>query len=501
MLVAVWMLSVTAASGQPPDTTGTRLAGVRVGPYAVGFEIRQGLDATRPINQTDGGTRIGIATWYPARANRASANAITTLEYRLLGFTNPGQQQQRDFEDDEVNAMLSWRHIGIVEMTRDQARASLHTRGVAVRGAPAADGRFPVVVVLGGHHYLSTTAEILASHGFLVVAAFRYADQSNEIGTSGLGWYLENSVRDAEWALNETRTHPNADVRHVSAIGHGGGGMIAMLLAMRNRHIGALVNIDAGNFSNRSRIRDNPLYSARLMRAPYLYIATADTRKSQDQFEEFQSMAFSERFEVTLGGSEIRHHDLSDYGRAVTAPLDIRGAAQADVQQRYVDVHEMAVRFLLERSGRGPTGAIPFAEWLKAQNGPRYAVTATAGTEPAPTLVRVLEAMDGTTVTTLRDARHRDPEAPLFQPASLARIVAKALATGDLQLALGLADFAVDVHPGEPVLQELKSRVLDARGDVADAVRVATACAAMTADNDWQASGAIARCKERAERR
>ena len=259
--VAVWMLGVATASGQPLDTTGTRLAGVRVGPYAVGFEIRSGLDATRPINQTDGGTRIGIATWYPARAGGASANAITTLEYRLLGFTNPGPQQRRDVEDDEVDALLAWRHIGIVEMTREQARASLHTRGVAVRGRRPPTAGFLSSSCSGAPHYMSTTAEILASHGFLVVAAFRYADQSNEIGTSGFGWYLENSVRDAEWALNETRAHPNADMRHVSAIGHGGGGMIAMLLAMRNRHVDALVNIDAGNFSNRSRIRDNPLYS------------------------------------------------------------------------------------------------------------------------------------------------------------------------------------------------------------------------------------------------
>jgi dienelactone hydrolase len=495
------VLGVAAASGQPVDTTGTRLAGVRVGPYAVGFDVRQGLDATRPINQIDGGTRIGIATWYPAGAGRGPAHAMTTLEYRLLGFANPSQQQRRDFEDDEVKALLAWRHIGIVELTRDQARASLHTSGVAVRGAPAADGRFPVVVVLGGQHYLSTTAESLASHGFLVVAAFRYAGQSNEIGTNGFGWYLENSVRDAEWALSEIRAHPNADMRHVSAIGHGGGGMLAMLLAMRNRSVGALVNIDAGNFSSRSRIRDNPLYSARLMRVPYLYIATADTRTSQDQFEEFQSMAFSERFEVIFGNSEIRHHDLSDLGRAVTAPMAIRGASQADVQQRYADVQEMAVRFLLQRSGGGPSGGTGFAEWLQAHSGAIYTVTARTGIEPAPTLVRVLEKVDGSTVTTLRDARRRDPEAALFQPASLARIVANALATRDLQLALALADFAVDVRPGEPILQELKSLVLDARGEPADAVRVATACAAMKADNDWQASGAIARCKERAERR
>ena len=49
----------------------------------------------------------------------------------------------------------------------------------------------------------------------------------------------------------------------------------------------------------------------------------------------------------------------------MTAPMAIRGAPQADVQQRFVEVQEMAVRFLLEQSGR-PADGPRFADWLKA---------------------------------------------------------------------------------------------------------------------------------------
>ena len=38
-----------------------------------------------------------------------------------------------------------------------------------------------------------------------------------------------------------------ADLRSICAPGHGGGGMQAMLLAMRNRSITSVANIDAGN--------------------------------------------------------------------------------------------------------------------------------------------------------------------------------------------------------------------------------------------------------------
>ena len=46
----------------------------------------------------------------------------------------------------------------------------------------------------------------MASHGFLVVAPFRFSDQSNEVGTRDLTWYLENSVRDAEWGLEDRKS-------------------------------------------------------------------------------------------------------------------------------------------------------------------------------------------------------------------------------------------------------------------------------------------------------
>ena len=102
---------------------------------------------------------------------------MTSMEYRLLQFSDsvtPARRQS--FEEDEVKVLVAWRHAGIVALTEQQARASLHTPGLGVRGAPAVKGRFPIAVVLGGPYYLSTTAEMLASHGFLVMALFRFAD-------------------------------------------------------------------------------------------------------------------------------------------------------------------------------------------------------------------------------------------------------------------------------------------------------------------------------------
>jgi dienelactone hydrolase len=488
-------------SSKADPLAGTRLAGLRTGPHAVGFEVLTGIDASRRINAVDAGTRIGMAVWYPARAG-VNGGPVTALDYQLLDSLRPvDRQSRRSREDDLADALVAWRHIGIVEQTPAQARAALATRGIAVRTAPAADGRFPVVVVAGGPYYLSTTAEVLATHGFLVVAAFRYADQSNEIGTASFTWYVENAVRDAEWALAEMGRHPHADVTRVAAIGHGGGGMTAMLLAMRNRAVDALVNIDAGNFSSRSEPEKLTFFSRRLLTAPYLYIATADTRKTQDRFDDFLALRFSDRIEVVLDAPDLRHHDLSDFGRAVTAPLGIRGEPQAGVQQASSDVHEITVRFLLEQTGRRTATMPPLASWLETQKAPgRFAAMFHAGAEPAPTVVSVIGGLDATTPSRLREARQRDPDAPVFAVDGLGRIVIEAMARGERAVAAEVANLAVELHPGSAPLLELSSQAFEAHGDRTGALQRVVACAAIEPGSDWRASGAVARCRETAAR-
>lgn len=482
------------AQADPVPTRGTRLEGLRTGPFAVGFEVRSGVDPTRRINVSDEGTAIGLAIWYPARSGSAGP-AVSALQYRALDLRQSCDSRRRSREADEINALIAWRHVGIVEMSREQAAASLATAGIARERAPAANGHFPIVAIAGGPYYLSTTAEVLASHGFLVVAPFRYADQSDEIGTLDFTWYVENSARDVAWAIVETGRHPQADASRVALLGHGGGGMTAMLAAMRDRTVDALVNIDAGNFSNRSQPERMAFYSPRSLTAPYLYIAIAATRKGQDRFDQFLGMRFSERAEVVLDTPDLRHHDLSDLGRAVTAPLGIRGEAQAAVQQAFSDVQDMTVQFLKQHLSANPEGR-PFTSWIETRNAPGP-VTATLhpGIAPAPTVVDVTRSLGQETLASLRAARQRDPEASLFAPESLVAIVEAALAHGDPSVAAGLADFAAELHPGSARLLELGSRARETRGERAEALRRAKACAAVDPGNDWRAGGAVARCR------
>lgn len=490
------------AEAQTIPTAGTRWEGLSTGPYVAGFELRQSLDQARVVNRTDRGLPMGLTIWYPA-STPSLTPAPSVLDYRLLQFATPLTPLERTaYADQEASAMAAWRHVGIVPMTLDQARASLGTRGMASPGAVPAPGRFPVVVVLGGPHYLATTAEVLASYGFLVVAPFRFVDTADETAVAGFSYssHLEASVADAEWALQELATHPAADLAHVGAMGHGGGGASAMLLAMRNRQIDALATIDAGNFSERSALRDKPFYSTRLMQRPFLYLATAATRRSQDLFADFEAMRFSDRYVVTLENSELRHHDLSDFGRGVTSPLALRGEAQTSIGRDYADVQLTTARFF-QAHLRADSAAWPvFAEWLvgRAAAG-RLSVEVRPGVEPAPTPGEVLAALDANTPRRLRDAHRSDPDAVMFQADQLTRIALRLLAV-DAASAEAVAAHATEIHRTNVRVHALYSLVLEQRGETTRAILAAEACVAMNAGSDWQAIAAVGMCRDRIAR-
>ncbi len=358
-----------ALASQP---SRTRASGIALGPYAAGFEIRTGLDRTRPVAPNGGGMRMGLAIWYPARPGSAGT-AMTSLDYRLLPHGEVSAAERTRLIGGEVEPLLASPHVGIVPQSRTQALDGISSGGIAVRGAPHADARFPVVMLFGGPYYLATTAETLATRGFVVCAPFRFAGQSNESGWE-FPRYMENSVRDGEWALEQLQQVASVDGSRIGALGHGGGGLQALLFAMRNARVTALANIDAGNFSTRTEASKISLYKPRLQRSPYLYIATPGTRKGQDLFSDFLAMSASDRYEVILQEPAVRHHDLSDLGRAVTEPLQIRGEPQAAVQQAFVAVQDLLAHFFDSQLRREPESRDALAAWMEHRSSLSYRV-------------------------------------------------------------------------------------------------------------------------------
>ena len=494
-LLLVSALLAPLAAAEPGDLW----KGLQPGDYGVGFRFQRTIDPTRNIDSVHAGTPLGLALWYPAARPGANATFVTQLDYRLLEFSKPlDASVTRDFVDAQASMMVAWRHVGIVPLTMDQARATFNATGQAVRDLAPAQGKFPVVVILGGPWYLSTTAEFLASHGYLVVACVHFQDQRNEVTASDFRWFVENSLRDAEWALSELRRDPAADFSNVTTLGHGGGGLQAMLLAMRDRQVTAVANIDSANFSTRTNPQQLVPYHPRLMRVPYLNILTADTRTQSDQYAEFDKMKFSRRYEVVLKNSGLRHHDLSNLGRAVSASLGIRGEPQNMVLKTYADLQAMLLEFL--ESNRHPSSS-HITLWLQQLGSDAaYSVSVRDAVEAAPPLYDILTNIADWPPQRLREAWQRDAEAEAFTEDGLQQIL-NAARTHDRGLALGLVHFATEIQANSIQVLRAGSAVAESAGDSTTARELAGRCAAMEVPNDdWRAQAAHDECRERIKR-
>jgi pimeloyl-ACP methyl ester carboxylesterase len=473
--------------------------GLEPGTYGVGFQFVRGVDPTRNNDSTRMGTPLGLALWYPAARPAANSDFITQLDYRLLEFSKPlDAQTKRDYIEEQARTMVAWRHGGIVSLKMEQARATLDTTGRAVRGQVRSEGKFPVVVILGGPWYLSTTAEFLASHGYLAVACVRFRDGRTEIPASDFRWSVENSVRDAEWALAELRGDPSADMENVTALGHGAGGLQAMLLGMRDRQVTAVANIDAAIFSSRTNPEQLIFYDPRLMRIPYLNILTADTKSQSDRYVDFEKMKFSQRYEGVLKNPELRHHDLSNVGRAVSASLGIRGAAQNAVLKNYADVQKMLFEFLEANRLKQSRWFTPWLQQIGTEGD--YSISVRDAVEPAPPLSDVLDAIEDWTPQRLREAYLRDTDAEVFTENGILQILAVAR-SHCLPMALRLVPFATEVQGNSFEILRVASAVAESAGDSCTARSLADRCLVLRiAGDDWRARAAQTECRKRSER-
>ena len=104
------------------------------------------------------------------------------------------------------------------------------------------------------------------------------------------------------------------------------------------------------------------------------------------------------------------------------------------------------------------------------------------GYRPAPTTEATLVSLSAQTAATLDEARRQQyPDAPVFRADNLGRLVAKALATEQFEIAESIADFARRVYPASMPLLDASSEAREGRGDRAGAADLAARCAASPA--------------------
>ena len=210
-------------------------------------------------------------------------------------------------------------------------------------------------------------------------------------------------------------------------------------------------------------------------------------------------MRFSDRIEVIFHVPALRHHDLSDFGRPVTAPLGIRGESQAQVQQAYLDVQDMMVRFF--KGTRALGTARTWQHGCASGRRPaRSASPPTRGPRQAPTTEATLVSLSAQTAASWTRRGGRIPTRPCSVPTTSAGLSLKRWPRSSSRLPESIADFARRVYPDSVPLLDASSEAREGRGDRAGAADLAARCAASPAGDDWRVSAAIARCRDRLAR-
>jgi predicted dienelactone hydrolase len=122
------------------------------------------------------------------------------------------------------------------------------TKTFAVKDAPPAEGRFPVVIhhpgLSGVADDSSVLCEMLASHGYVVLCSAYPNYYAEGVGITS---DLHTSFRDMEFLLRYARELPFADAYRLGAMGHSWGA-IAVLhwAALPDSCLRAFVTLDSG---------------------------------------------------------------------------------------------------------------------------------------------------------------------------------------------------------------------------------------------------------------
>jgi dienelactone hydrolase len=232
----VFLSAIAVAADGGPEFRLTQ----KPGPHPVGLKVVNQYDysrtyryATDELGKPYQGERarpIQTLVWYPAL--RSAAKPMTVNDYAQLSAT------ETRFDHPQLSPdMREW---------LAGARDSLTTSLRAVRDAPLAAARFPVVIYApgaGGPSWENADlCEYLASYGYVVIASPDRGAITREMTFDVAG--INTLARDISFLINYAQTLPDTDMTSVAVVGHSWGGIANVFAAARDRRIDALVTLD-----------------------------------------------------------------------------------------------------------------------------------------------------------------------------------------------------------------------------------------------------------------
>lgn len=316
------------------------LAPLTPGDYAVGFRVVQEIDGQRPALEpaTGMGRQLPIAIWYPARKSGGAP-------LRLRDYVIVNAEALVGIEPADPRVPLET--FAADALARGIARADierlLDSRGIAVRNARRAPGRFPLVLFAHGTvETESVMCEYLASYGY-VVAAVRSrgaADPAYRLSREN----LDAVVADHDFVAGRMLREPNVAATPVGVIGMSNGAIVAMALQLR-RPVGAIVSLDGGIGENAggTYLRERAAGDFTALRAPVLHFYAPNNPHLN--LEHLRSYSSAPRALVFV--RNMRHSDFLAYPAFEQVVPGFSGAdIAAEAHPGFIWVNRYTLHFL-----------------------------------------------------------------------------------------------------------------------------------------------------------
>lgn len=306
------------------------------GAHGVGVRYVEQYDRTRSYTPARGlvagifstkenrGRPIQTVIWYPSEKGGQPVKYDHYLQ--LLGWETDFDRSPKE-QTREVDAWLKM----VTDGKRNAQVESERRKPMwAVQDAPPKPGKFPVVIYAPSVNNTAfenaDIAELLASHGYIVIAGPTIGLTSRWIKRDLM--HAELQAADIRFLIDYAKTLPQADMTRVAAAGFSWGGLSNILAAAKDERIKALVCMDGAVRYYNSLMVQAKYAKPEKLKTPLLFLAqTPASMESNIRYKEDMSGSFISAMvnadvymltmypmdHVHFGSSFIRLDEPADY--------------------------------------------------------------------------------------------------------------------------------------------------------------------------------------------
>jgi dienelactone hydrolase len=245
----------------------------------------------------------------------------------------PGRPMKfREYVAPRVDVLTSFfRSAGISDST---VARLLETTMRATDHATPRRETFPVVLIAQGNEQdaadQATLSEFIASHGFVVITTPSPTLRTPLEREDQIGAIAELQGTELREAMDRVPADISFDKTRIGIVGHSFGARAALLLAMRDSSIHALVSLDGGigTATGVEAMRAAPSFRGNVQLPPLLHLYERLDAFMTPDFGLIRSLQFRSVDTVETRG--MRHTHFTTYGAAAGALPEIGAATRAD---------------------------------------------------------------------------------------------------------------------------------------------------------------------------